>query len=751
MKTKDIIVEGARENNLKNVSVVIPKNKITVFTGVSGSGKSSLVFDTIAAESQRLLNETYDSFIRHRLQKYGKPDVDVIKNLSVSIVVDQKRIAGNARSTVGTVTDIYSLLRLLFSRLGNPFVGYANSFSFNNPQGMCTKCDGLGKVNTVDFNKLIDKEKSLNEGAINFPTFEVGGWRWTRYAYSGLFDNDKKIKDYTNQEWYNLIYADGIKLENPHRNFPKTSIYEGILPRFERSFFKKESREITGKNASRFKEVVIQGICPECNGNRLNKTILSCKINGRNIADYSNMQIDELLNEVKSLKDVSLQTVIDSIIERLQSLISIGLGYLTLNRETSTLSGGESQRVKLIKHLGSSLTDLTYIFDEPSVGLHPSDVHKLNKLLVQLKQKGNTVLIVEHDPDVIEIADHIIDMGVGAGKDGGNIVYQGNYKALKNANTLTGKYLSSKKNIKEDYRIPEGYFELKNLTLHNLKNISVNIPKGILSVITGVAGSGKSSLMKELIKRNTDIILLDQSPIHTSKRSNIATFTGIQDEIRRLFADANNTKVSFFSNNSDGACKECKGLGIISTDLAFMDTVEVVCDVCHGTGYNDEILKYTLRDKNITEVLSMTICESIGYFTENKIKPMLSKLCEVGLGYMTLGQSLTTLSGGERQRLKLAILLDKKGQNYVFDEPTTGLHGSDISKLIELFNRLVDAGNTVIIVEHNLDVISQADWIIDMGHEAGNRGGEIVFEGYPKDIIKEKSSKTGVYLNLYLA
>lgn len=750
MKTKNIIIEDARENNLKNISVIIPKNKITVFTGVSGSGKSSLVFDTIAAESQRLLNETYDSFIRHRLQKYGKPDVDVIKSLSVSIVVDQKRIAGNARSIVGTVTDIYSLLRLLFSRLGKPFVGYANSFSFNNPQGMCTKCDGLGKVNTVDLDKLIDKEKSLNEGAINFPTFEVGGWRWTRYVYSGLFDNDKKIKDYTDQEWYNLIYADAIKLENPHRNFPKTSIYEGILPRFERSFFKKESREITGKNARRFKEVVIQGICPECNGNRLNKTILSCKINGKNIADYSKIQVDELLNEVKRLKDVSLQTVIDSIIERLESLISIGLGYLTLNRETSTLSGGESQRVKLIKHLGSSLTDLTYIFDEPSVGLHPSDVHKLNELLIELKEKSNTVLIVEHDPDVIEIADHIIDMGIGAGKNGGDVVYEGNYNGMKKSDTPTGKYLLSKKNIKENYRIPKGYFELKNLTLHNLKEISVNIPKGVLSVITGVAGSGKSSLMKELTKRNTDIILLNQSPIHTSKRSNIATFTGVQDDIRKLFADANNTKVSLFSNNSDGACKECKGLGIISTDLAFMDTFEVVCDICNGTGYNDEILKYKLRNKNITEVLSMTICEALEFFTEDKINHMLSKLCEVGLGYMTLGQSLTTLSGGERQRLKLAILLDKKGQTYVFDEPTTGLHGSNISNLTELFNRLVNAGNTVIIVEHNLDIISQADWIIDMGHEAGNKGGEIIFKGYPKDIIKEHNNKTGIYLRKYL-
>ncbi len=438
MSKDEIIVKGARENNLKGVSVTIPKKKITVFTGVSGSGKSSLVFDTIAAESQRLLNETYDSFIRHRLRQYGKPEVDSLENLAVAIIVNQKKIEGNARSTVGTVTDIYSLLRLLFSRIGQPFVGYSNVFSFNNPQGMCPHCEGLGKTNIIDLDELIDKEKSLNEGAIRFPTFEVGGWRWTRYVYSGLFDNDKKIKDYTEEEWHNLVYANGLKLTNADPRFPKTGTYEGLSPRFERTFFKKESKEITGKNASRYREVVKQGVCPECGGSRLSPKILSCKIQGRNIADCCNMQIDDLLRFIRTIENTSVTPLLDAITRNLENLISIGLGYLTLSRETSSLSGGESQRIKLVRHLGSSLTDLTYIFDEPSVGLHPNDVARLNKLLIELRDKGNTVLIIEHDPDVIAIADHIIDMGIGAGKDGGNIVYEGDFEGLKKAATPTG-------------------------------------------------------------------------------------------------------------------------------------------------------------------------------------------------------------------------------------------------------------------------------------------------------------------------
>lgn len=750
MSKNDIIVKGARENNLKNISVKIPKKKITVFTGVSGSGKTSLVFDTIAAESQRLLNETYDSFIRHRLQQYGKPDVDSLQHLAVAIIVNQKRIEGSARSTVGTITDIYSLLRLLFSRIGKPFIGHSSVFSFNNPQGMCSCCEGLGKTSIVDLNELIDKERSLNEGAIKFPTFEVGGWRWTRYVYSGLFDNNKKIKDYTENEWYNLVYANDLKLTNPDPRFPKTGIYEGILPRFERSFFKKESKEITGKSASRYKEVVKQGICPECNGARVNNKVLGCKVEGKSIADCCNMQIDDLLEFIRTLKDDSIAPLLDSIIKNLENLLSIGLGYLTLGRETSSLSGGESQRIKLVRHLGSSLTDLTYIFDEPSIGLHPNDVQRLNKLLIELKDKGNTLLIIEHDPDVIAIADHIVDMGIGSGKQGGNIVYEGNLDGLKKADTPTGIYLNRKNYLKNKCRKAADHLLVTNSSLHNLKNISVQIPKEVLTVITGVAGAGKSSIVKSLINQYKDIVVIDQSALRGSKRSNIATYTGILDIIRGLFAKQNGVKQSLFSNNSDGACPECKGLGTISTDLAFLDAVEVRCEHCSGSGFKPEVLKYKLKNRSITNIMTMTISEANTFFNEHEITEPLNRLCEVGLDYLTLGQSLNTFSGGERQRLKLATELSNKENVYVFDEPTTGLHGSDISKLIKLFNKLVNNKNTVIIIEHNMDVISQADWIIDIGPGAGKDGGNIIFEGIPQKIIADKVSLTGKYLAMYL-
>ncbi len=750
MYKQEIIVTGARENNLKNISLKIPTNKITVFTGVSGSGKSSLVFDTIAAESQRLLNETYDSFIRHRLQQYGKPDVDSLENLSVAIIVNQKKIEGNARSTVGTITDIYSLLRLMYSRIGSPFVGHSTVFSFNNPQGMCSCCEGLGKTSIVDLDELIDKGKSLNEGAIKFPTFEVGGWRWTRYVYSGLFDNNKKIKDYSPEEWHNLVYADNIKLKNPDNQYPKTGIYEGVLPRFERSFFKKESREIKGKNAARYNEIVKQGICPECNGARLNPKVLKCKIKDKNIADCCNLQINELLDFIKTLQNDSVKPLLDAIIKSLESLLAIGLGYLTLSRETSSLSGGESQRVKLVRHLGSSLTNLTYIFDEPSMGLHSNDVQKLNKLLIELRNKGNTVLIVEHDPDVIAVADHVIDMGVGAGKNGGNIIFEGSYEDLKKAGTPTGKYLRRENCLKSQHRKMSGYMKLEGASLHNLKNISVQIPKKVLTVITGVAGSGKSSLIKSLIKEYRDIIIIDQSILRGRKRSNISTYTGILGIIRVLYAKQNKVKQSFFSSNSDGACPECKGIGTISTDLAFLDAVNIRCENCNGSGYKQEVLQYKLNGKDISEIMSLTINEASSFFKEPEINNPLNRLREVGLGYLTIGQSLHTLSGGERQRLKLATELGRKGNIYVFDEPTTGLHGTDISQLVKLFNKLVNDNNTVIIIEHNMDIISQADWLIDIGLGAGKEGGKIIFEGFPNDIINDALSLTGKHLATYL-
>ncbi len=749
MKKQEIIVKGARENNLKNISLRIPKKQISLFTGVSGSGKTSLVFDTIAAESQRLLNETYNSFIRHRLQQYGKPDVDSMENLSVAIIVDQKRIEGNSRSTVGTITDLYALLRLLFSRIGIPFVGHSNAFSFNNPQGMCSCCEGLGKIHTVDLDELIDKDKSLNEGAIRFPSFEPGGWRWTRYIYSGLFDNDKKIRDYTPEEWHNLIYADGLKLSNPAPEFPKTAIYEGVLPRFQRSFLRKESREITGKHRQRYKEVVRKQTCPECQGTRLNPTVLTCQIAGRNIADCCRMQIDELLPFVKSIRNDSVTPLLNALIGSLTNLLAIGLGYLSLSRETSSLSGGESQRVKLVRHLGSSLTDLTYIFDEPSIGLHPNDVQKLNNLLLELRDKGNTVLIIEHDPDVIRIADHVVDMGIGAGRQGGDIVYQGDYQGLTKADTPTGDYLRSHKSLKTNYRQATGYLTLEGCSLHNLKNISLRLPRQVLTVITGVAGSGKSSLVQSLIQTYTDIVLIDQSTLRGSKRSNVATYIGIADLIRRLYAIQNRVSKSLFSHNSDGACPECKGLGFISTDLAFLDAVEVCCEHCQGSGFRPEVLPYKLYDRDITQIFSLTISEASTLFTEPEVVGPLQRLCEVGLDYLTLGQSLNTFSGGERQRLKLATELGNRGNIYVFDEPTTGLHGSDVCKLLRLFDRMTNDGNTVIIIEHNMDIISQADWIIDMGPGAGKEGGEIIFEGYPKEIIYQDASLTGKHLKRY--
>jgi len=745
-KEESINVVGVREKNLKNIDIEIPKKKITVFTGVSGSGKSSLVFDTIAAESQRQLNETYSSFIRHRLPHYGQPDVDSIKNLSVAIIINQKRIGGNSRSTVGTITDIAPLLRLLFSRIGKPFVGYSDSLSFNNPTGMCMHCDGLGKVDSINIDKLLDENKSLNEGAILFPTFKPGGWRLKRYIHSGLFDNDKKIKDNNEKEINKIV----IKIETDDPEWPKTSLYEGLIPRIERSFLKKEGGE-RDKYKKEINKIVTKEICPVCRGARLNEKILSCKINGKNIADCTKMPINDLIIFMKEIKEQSIQTVLKALISRLEHLEYIGLGYLSLDRETSSLSGGESQRIKMVKQLGSSLTGLTYIFDEPSIGLHPHDIGRINKLLKMLRDKGNTVLIVEHDPDIIKIADYIIDMGPKAGTEGGNIVYKGTPEGLLKSNTLTGKALQYKPHIKLHTRKAKEWLSIKNANLHNLKNINVDIPKGVMTVVTGVAGSGKSTLINGLLpKIYPETIFIDQGAIHASIRSNIATYTGIFDFIRNLFAKENNVKSSLFSFNSEGACPECKGLGVTYTDLAFMDTVISTCEVCEGNRFTDKVLDFKFRGKNISQVLKMTVAEAIDFFKEDEIYLVLKKLADVGIDYITLGQPLNTLSGGELQRLKLAAQLDSQGNIYVLDEPTTGLHISDIKKVVAIMNRLVNQGSTLIVIEHNLDVMTQADWIIDLGPEAGENGGRIMFEGKPKDIINNENSITGKYLKRYI-
>lgn len=745
-----INVIGARERNLKNVNIKIPKRKITIFTGVSGSGKSSLVFDTIAAESQRQLNETYSSFIRHKLPHYGEPNVDAIENLSVAITIDQKRIGGNARSTVGTITDIYSLLRLLFSRIGKPFVGYSDVFSFNNVQGMCPKCEGIGKVDMINIDKLLDKNKSLNEGAILFPTFEPGGWRLKRYVHSGFFNNNKKIRDFTEEEMKLLLYKSDIKVTTSDPNWPKTSLYEGLIPRIERSFLKKEEGESI-KYKKEVAKIVSREICPVCKGARLNKDVLQCKINNKSVADCSEMQITDLLEFVRTISEPKVLTIVNAIVKRLEHLVSIGLGYLSLKRETSTLSGGESQRIKMVRQLGSSLTELTYIFDEPSIGLHPYDIDKINILLKLLRDKGNTVLIVEHDPDIIRIADYVVDMGPKAGINGGEIMYQGMLEGLLQSDTLTGKYLLRKPQLKKKVRNSNEWLSLKNANLHNLKNVSVNIPRGIMTVVTGVAGSGKSTLINQVLpKFYPNIIFINQKPIQASKRSNIATFTGIFDKIRELFSKANHVKSSLFSFNSEGACPNCRGLGVTYTDLAFMDTVITTCEVCQGRRFKDEILNYELGSKDISEILNMTVEEALGFFNQKEICDILKRLVDVGIKYITLGQPLNTLSGGELQRVKLASELESHGSIYVLDEPTTGLHMSDISQLIKILNRLVDNGSTVIVIEHNLDVISEADWIIDLGPFAGENGGKIMFEGVPQELIKSKSSITGKYLKKYV-
>jgi len=747
MPQEYIEIHGARENNLKNVSLRIPKRKITIFTGVSGSGKSSIVFDTIATESQRLLNENFSMFVRNFLPKYSQPDADSIENLSMSIVVDQKRMGGGSHSTVGTVTDINTILRLMFSRIGQPHVGPSNVFGFNDPKGMCPNCNGLGRKLDVDLDKFLDKSKSLNDGAILFPEYAVDSWGWHLLINTGLFDPDKKLSKYTEKEMDALLHHKPMKVKTNVGAKDFNLTFEGIVARFTTKYIKGDLKTKAERTQKLVEPYMTMGPCSMCKGTRLSQEILKCKINGYNIADLTSMEIPELIEAVKTIKEPAAEPMIKALLERLQHLVDIGLEYLSLSRETDTLSGGESQRVKIVKHLGSSLTDVTYIFDEPSIGLHARDIHRMNELLQKLRDKGNTVIVVEHDPDVIKVADHVVDVGPHAGPQGGEIVYEGSYANLLKANTLTGRHMQQSIPLEDSFRAPTGKLPIKNAKVNNLKNISVNIPKGVLTVVTGVAGSGKSSLINEVFQhQHPDAIVIDQSAVGVSSRSNPATYTGIMDDVRKAFASANKVQASLFSFNSKGACENCQGLGVIYTDLAFLNEAKTPCEVCGGKRFKDEVLAYKLNGKSISDVLAMNVEQALEYFEIKEVVRKLQAMSDVGLDYLGLGQPLSTLSGGECQRIKLASELHKKGSIYIMDEPTTGLHMSDIGHLLEVINRLVDTGNTVVVIEHNLHVIKNADWIIDMGPEGGSKGGQVMFEGTPKELLKAKHSLTSAYL-----
>ena len=738
MTQEYIEIHGARENNLKNVSLRIPRHKITIFTGVSGSGKSSIVFDTIATEAQRQLYETFSMFVRNFLPRYSQPDADAIENLGMAIVVDQKRLGGGSHSTMGTITDIYTVLRLLFSRVGKPFVGYSNVFSFNDPQGMCPKCNGLGRSLQPIVEKFYDPTKSLREGAIQGPVFDD-----SIYMSSGFFDNDKKLSEFTKEEMDLLLFGK----EQKFKLDKMTRTYLGVITGFSRSYIEHDLKTRSEKTQEKIARYLTEGPCPACKGARLNKTVLGCKINGYNIAELSSMEVSELIGVIKGIKDPIAKPMVDNLVERLQNEVDIGLEYLTLNRETDTLSGGEAQRVKIVKHLNSSLTDVMYIFDEPSVGLHPRDVHRLNELLQKLRDRGNTVLVVEHDPDVIKVADHIVDIGPHAGSQGGEIVYEGSYADLLEADTLTGKFMKEAMPIKKEFRQATKHIRLSNVNVNNLNNLSVNIPVGVLTVVTGVAGSGKSSLINEaFVSKFPEAIVIDQSAVGVSSRSNPATYTGIMDDVRKAFAKANKVDAGLFSFNSKGACENCQGLGVVYTDLSFFESVKSPCEVCRGKRFKDEVLAYRLNGKSIAEVLDMTVRQALEYFDQPEIEHKLQTMSDVGLDYLTLGQPLNTLSGGECQRIKLASELHKEGSIYVMDEPTTGMHKSDTTYLLEIINKLVDGGNTVIVIEHNMDVVRNADWVIDLGPEGGSRGGQVIFEGTPADLKQAKWSITSQYV-----
>ena len=738
--TDCIRIRGLRQNNLKNISLDIPKNKIVVFTGVSGSGKSSIVFDTVAAESQRQMNETYSAWVRGRLPKYDKPKLESIDNLSASVIVDQTRLGGNARSTVGTISDMYAQLRLLYSRIGKPHVGSASFFSFNDPNGMCPRCSGIGKVMSVDVEGRIDPDKSWNEGMADLPAFHVGNWYWKKYRDAALFPLDKKYRDFTVQEKNRLLYGAD---EKGGKQLDKN--VEGIETYLTRMLLRRDTSELKEASAARLLSLLREEKCPMCRGKRLNRMALVSKINGYTIDEMAGMEFTALRRVLSGINDPSVKAVADSLILSLTRMIDIGLPYLSMDRESSSLSGGEAQRLKLVRYMGSSLTGMTYIFDEPSTGMHPRDVFRMVKLLRSLRDKGNTVLVVEHDKDIISIADEIIDIGPLAGSLGGQVMFQGSFEKLLLCPSLTGKAFSEDIPLKKAVRIPKEFLPVRNARVHNLKNINVDIPLNVLTVVTGVAGSGKSSLIRDVFaKEYSDrVVLVDQSPITATNRSTPASFLGIFDEIRRLMAKENGVDAGLFSFNSDGACPACQGKGFITVELVFMDPVTTKCELCDGRRYSTKALSYTYRGKSIVEILDMSAKDALEFFADSrKIKKALSALCEVGLSYLSIGQSTSTLSGGERQRLKLAKDLDKKGNIYVLDEPTTGLHASDIKKLMALFDRLVEKGNTVIIIEHNLDVMKRADYIIDVGPDGGRFGGEVVYTGTPSDMVKSSDTIT---------
>ncbi len=765
-----IRVRGARENNLRDVSVDIPKRRLTVFTGVSGSGKSSLVFGTIAAESQRLINETYSAFVQGFMPSMARPEVDLLDGLTTAILVDQERMGANSRSTVGTATDANAMLRLLFSRLGRPHIGGPGAFSFNIPTsstsgvrtsetgtvtvvedevylgGMCPRCEGMGRVTDIDLTQLYDDSRSLAEGAITIPGYTADGWMVRIYSASGLVPPDTPIRDFTPAELEAFLYSPATKVKVDNFNLT----YEGLVPKIQKSILSKDREAMQPHIRAFVDRAVTFAACPECGGTRLSEGARSSKIAGVSIADACSMQISDLAEWVRGLDEPSVAPLLSGLRGTLDSFVGIGLGYLSLDRPAGTLSGGEAQRTKMIRHLGSSLTDVTYVFDEPTVGLHPHDIRRMNELLLRLRDKGNTVLVVEHKPETIVIADHVVDLGPGAGKDGGTIQFEGTVDGLRTSSTLTGRHLDDRARLKDAVRTPTGTLEIRGATRHNLRDVSVDIPTGVLTVVTGVAGSGKSSLIHGSVARGAGVVSVDQTAIRGSRRSNPATYTGLLDPIRSAFAKANGVKPALFSANSAGACPTCKGNGVIYTDLAMMAGVATRCEDCGGKRFQATVLEYTLNGRDISEVLAMSAVEAREFFGSGPAHAILDRFVDVGLGYLSLGQPLTTLSGGERQRLKLAIHMAEKGGTYVLDEPTTGLHLADVAKLLALLDRLVDSGKTVIVIEHHQAVMAHADWIIDLGPGAGSDGGRIVFEGTPRQLVDSGETLTAEHLREYV-